>query len=60
MENIQKSRDELLGTTKETIRSLAAYVDAFMEDNCVCVIGTADKIEESRSLFNVVEQLVKA
>ncbi len=60
MENIQKNRDELLGTTKESIRKLAEYVDAFMQDNCVCVIGTADKIEESRDIFDSVEQLVKA
>ena len=59
MENIQRNRDELLGTTKETIRNLSKYVDAFMEDNCVCVIGTADKIEESKDLFNTVEQLVR-
>lgn len=60
MENIQKNRDQLLGTTKETIRGLADYVDAFMEDNCVCVIGTADKIEESKELFGAVEQLVQS
>ena len=60
MENIQKNRDELLGTTKNTIRDLAKYVDAFMEDKCVCVIGTTDKIDESREMFDVVEQLVKA
>ena len=58
MENIQRNRDELLGTTKETIRSLADYVDAFMQDECLCVIGTSDKIDESRDLFDSVEQLV--
>ena len=59
MENIQKNRDELLGTTKETIKSLAEYVDAFMSDECICVIGTSDKIEESKELFDSVDQLVK-
>ena len=58
MENIQKNRDELLGTTKETIRGLADYVDAFMSDECLCVIGSAEKIEESKELFNSVQQLV--
>ncbi|MCR5404429.1 MAG: insulinase family protein [Butyrivibrio sp.] len=58
MENIQKNRDELLGTTKDTIRKLAEYVDAFMSDNCICVIGSAEKIDESRELFDNVEQLV--
>ena len=58
MENIQRNRDELLSTTKETIRGLADYVDAFMKDECLCVIGTADKINESKDLFDEVEQLV--
>ena len=58
MENIQKNRDELLGTTRETIRSLADYVDAFMSDECLCVIGSAEKIEESSEIFSTVEQLV--
>ena len=58
MENIQRNRDELLGTTKETIRSLADYVDAFMKDECLCVIGTNDKIDEEKDLFDNVEQLV--
>ena len=59
MENIQKNRDALLSTTRETIRGLSEYVDAFMEDGCLCVIGGADKIEESRDLFDTVEQLVE-
>jgi Zn-dependent M16 (insulinase) family peptidase len=58
MENIQKNRDELLGTTLETIRGLAGYVDAFMSDDCLCVIGSSEKIEESREMFDRVEQLV--
>ena len=58
MENIQKNRDQLLGTTKQTIRDLAEYVKAFMSDECLCVIGSAEKIEESKELFDNVEQLI--
>lgn len=58
IENIQRNRDQLLGTTKETIRGLADYVDAFMSDECLCVIGAADKIEKSKKLFDNIEQLV--
>ncbi len=58
MENIQKNRDELLGTTRETIRSLADYVDAFMSDECLCVIGSAEKIDGASEIFGSVEQLV--
>ena len=58
MENIQKNRDELLGTTRDTIRELAKYVRAFMSDECLCVIGAAEKIEECRDIFDNVEQLI--
>ena len=58
MENIQRNRDELLSTTKESIRSMADYVDAFMEDQCVCVIGTAEKIQECEDIFDNIGQLV--
>ena len=58
MENIQRNRDELLGTTKESIRKMADYVDAFMEDGCVCVIGTPEKIQESEAIFDNIGQLV--
>ena len=58
MENIQRNRDELLGTTKETIRELSKYVDAFMEDKCLCVIGSSEKIDSEKNLFDNIEQLV--
>ena len=58
MEKIQRSRDELLGTTKETIRGLSKYVDAFMEDDCLCVIGSSEKIDSEKDLFDNIEQLV--
>ncbi len=58
MENIQKNRDELLATTKDTIRSLAQYVDAFMSDECLCVIGSSDKIDEAKDSFDRIEQLL--
>ncbi len=59
MENIQKNRDQLLGTTKQTIRGLADYVDAFMKDDCLCVIGSSEKIDESSDIFDKIEQLVE-
>ena len=58
MENIQRNRDELLATDKDTIRGLARFVDAFMEDDCICVIGSADKIDENSDLFDTIEQLI--
>ena len=56
-EKLQKERDELLATEPETIRGLADYIDAFMQDDCLCVVGKDEKIKENRELFGEVEYL---
>ncbi len=43
-EKVQKERDELLSADAETIRKLAAHIRAFMEDDCLCVVGNEDRI----------------
>ena len=57
MERMQKERDELLGITAETLRGLHRYVEAFMEEDCLCVVGNGDKIKENKEMFKKVEQL---
>lgn len=59
MEQVQKERDELLATTGETIRGLAEYVEAFMADENLCVVGNGEKIKENRNMFMNVEQLFR-
>ncbi|MBR5798923.1 MAG: insulinase family protein [Lachnospiraceae bacterium] len=59
MERLQKERDELLSTTAETLNGLYRYVEAFMEDDCLCVVGNGDKIKENKDLFMEVEQLFR-
>ncbi len=49
-ERVQKERDELLAVTAQTIRSLAGHVRAFMEEDCLCVVGNEEKLKESRLL----------
>ena len=50
-ERVQKDRDELLATDAATIRNLAAYIRAFMADDCLCVVGNEQKIKEQKDLF---------
>ena len=57
-EEIQKERDEILGVNEEIIHGLSKYLDAIMEDQCLCVVGNADKITESSDLFMETKQLV--
>ncbi len=56
-EKVQKERDELLSADAETIRKLAAHIRAFMEDNCLCVVGNEDRIKAQKGLFGSVEYL---
>lgn len=56
-EEVQKERDEVLGCTQEDIRKLAAYMEAIMEADAVCVVGNGQAIEENKELFYEVEHL---
>ena len=56
-EDFQKERDELLSADQETIRGLAKYVECFLEDDCICVVGAAAKVKENQELFLSVENL---
>ena len=58
-EAIQKDRDEVLSANAEDIRKLSAYIKAFMDDECLCVIGNEDKIKECAQLFKKVEPLFR-
>ena len=55
-EKMQKERDELLSCTPDVLRSLSAYVAAFMEDGALCVVGNAEKIQQNKEIFGRVEQ----
>lgn len=53
-EQLQKERDELLGTTRDKIRSFAPLVKAITNSNILCVIGDETKIEGNRDNFQEV------
>lgn len=57
MERVQKERDELLAATGEELRGLYRYVQAFMEADCLCVVGNGEKIKENQQLFENIDQL---
>lgn len=56
-ELVQKERDELLGTTQETIRGLAPLIKAAFEDDIVCVIGNENKLEEEKEPFQTLRSI---
>ena len=56
-EDLQKERDEVLACTSADIRALAPFLEAFMSDEALCVIGNADKIIKNKDLFENIVQL---
>lgn len=50
-EDLQKDRDEVLGTDVDKIRALASYVEAAAEGGIICAIGDEGKIESARENF---------
>ena len=54
---LQRERDELLAATEEDIRALSAHIRAFMQEDLLCVVGTASKVKEEQERFLKVENL---
>ena len=57
-EKLQKERDQVLDATPADIRALADYVDAFMADGAICVVGSDSKLRENSDLFGEIRKLV--
>ena len=56
-EMIQQERDQVLAADQESIRQLGEYIDAFMGEDCLCVVGNGQKIKEDEKLFYHIENL---
>ena len=56
-EDEQKERDEMLHAKPETIREMAKYIEAFLSDEILCVVGNEEVIASEKALFTKVESL---
>ena len=56
-EMIKKEREEILTAGQEEIRALADVVAAMLAADQLCVIGSEEKIEEQKALFDEVRTL---
>ena len=56
-EKIQQNRDELLAADAHTIRGLSEYIRAFMDEDCLCVVGNEEKIKGNKDLFEGTDYL---
>ena len=55
--DLQRERDEILGLTVEDIRSYAEIVEAVLENEIICVVGSDAAIENNKELFETIENL---
>ena len=53
-EMIRAERAQVLDATQEDIRALAGVVEAMLAADQICVIGSEEKIEENRDMFDSV------
>ena len=56
-QDVQKERDEVLSCGCAQIRALAPYLKAILSQNCLCVIGNEEKLEEQKDMFGRLESL---
>ena len=54
---IREERNQILDANEQDIRALADIVQAVLKDNLFCVIGSEEKIEEQKALFDEVKSL---
>ncbi len=51
---IREERNQILDATQEDIRSLSRVAEAILKAGQICVIGSEEKIEEDRELFDTI------
>ncbi|WP_299145047.1 insulinase family protein [uncultured Dialister sp.] len=56
-ESRMKIRDEVINCQVEDIRKLAPLVESVMKDPYICVMGSEDKIERDKDLFDAVKSM---
>ena len=55
---LEKERDEILDAQPEDIRNLAGIVDAIVDQNRICVIGSEEKIQQDKEVFKEIKHLL--
>ena len=51
VEMLQKERDQILDATVEDIHALAPLIEAVLEDDQLCVVGSESAIEKAKDIF---------
>ncbi len=59
-ETLQKERDEILSADENSIRALADMLEAALDLDRICVVGSESAIMKHQDLFEEIEALVQA
>ncbi|MBQ8682583.1 MAG: insulinase family protein [Selenomonadales bacterium] len=58
-DDLQAERNEILGATQADIRAAGELIRAAMAENCLCVVGSEEKIRGSEAMFGSIASLMK-
>ena len=56
-EDLQRERNEILETTVEQLQSFAGMIEAVLEKNVLCVLGSEEAIKENEELFKITRYI---
>ena len=56
-EFVRKERMEVLDCGPDEIRGLAGHIEAFLAEDCLCVVGNDEKIKSEAERFDRIENL---
>ena len=56
-EKARRERDQVLDCQPEDIRALAAQIEAFLSDDCLCVVGSDEKVRSEKERFDKLTKL---
>ena len=59
IEDVQKTKNQVIDTTVEDIKSMAPMLKELMDKNYICVLGNDKIIEENKEVFDNIENLNK-
>ena len=57
-QDLQQERDQILQAQTEDIRALADLIQAVLDQENICVVGSEAAIEQNRNILKQVEPLV--
>lgn len=59
-EMLQRERDQILNATVEDMRNLAPIVEAILEADQICVVGSENSVSQAKDVLNEIKPLIRS